>query len=84
MSAARRETQVTGLAMSGSAPLPYKRTSDTPNLGSQDSSDDIRGGMGLEGVLELEKFVRRGRHAGHRRIDSGRVFQVRDHARGQR
>jgi hypothetical protein len=54
------QTQVNGLAISGSAPLPYKRTAETPNLGGLDSSDDIRGGMGLEGLLELAKFVRQG------------------------
>jgi len=54
------QTQVAGLPGSGSAPLPYKRTADTPNLGRQDSSDDIRGGMSRDGVLELEKFVRQG------------------------
>ena len=54
------QTQVTGIPTTGTAPLPYKRTADTPNLGSLDSSDDIRGGMGVEGVLELEKFVRLG------------------------
>ena len=54
------QTQVTGVPMTGSAPLPYKRTAETPNLSRLDSSDDIRGGMGVEGVLELEKFVREG------------------------
>jgi hypothetical protein len=54
------QTQIAGLALTGSAPLPYKRTPETPNLSSLDSSDDIRGGMGVEGVLELEKFVRQG------------------------
>ena len=53
-------SQVNGLAVSGSAPLPYKRTAQTPNLSSLDSSDDIRGGMGPEGLLELAKFVRQG------------------------
>jgi hypothetical protein len=32
----------------------------TPNLGALDSSDDIRGGMGFEGLLELSKFVQEG------------------------
>lgn len=52
--------QVTGMAMTGTAPLPYKKTEATPNLGAVDSSDDIRGGMGLEGLVELVKFVREG------------------------
>jgi hypothetical protein len=52
--------QVNGMARSGSAPLPYKKTSQTPNLGALDSSDDIRGGMGIEGLAELLKFVQEG------------------------
>jgi hypothetical protein len=52
--------QVNGMAVTGAAPLPYKKTSATPNLGALDSSDDIRGGMGIEGLAELSKFVREG------------------------
>jgi hypothetical protein len=48
------------MAMTGKTPLPYKKTDATPNLGFVDSSDDIRGGMGLEGLVELAKFVREG------------------------
>ena len=44
----------------GNAPLPYKKTDETPNLGVVDQSDDIRGGMGLEGLIELAKFVQEG------------------------
>jgi hypothetical protein len=54
------ETRLNGLPISGGAPLPYKRSAGTPNLGVLDSSDDIRGGMGLDGLGELEKFVRQG------------------------
>jgi len=53
-------SQVNGLAKTGSAPLPYKKTDATPNLGVLDSSDDIRGGMGIEGLAELVKFVQQG------------------------
>jgi len=53
-------SQVNGLPMSGSAPLPYRRTAETPNLSNLDSSDDIRGGMGPEGLQELAQFVRQG------------------------
>jgi hypothetical protein len=53
-------TQVNGMAMTGKTPLPYKKTETTPNLGAVDSSEDIRGGMGLEGLIELAKFVREG------------------------
>jgi len=52
------QSQVNGL--SGSEPVPYKKSELTPNLGAQDSADDIRGGMGMEGLLELAKFVREG------------------------
>ena len=38
----------------------YKKSELTPNLGAQDATDDIRGGMGMEGLLELVKFVREG------------------------
>jgi hypothetical protein len=44
----------------GAQPIPYKKTDLTPNLGVQDSSDDIRGGMGLEGLAALTKFVEQG------------------------
>ncbi len=52
--------QVNGMAMTGSAPLPYRKTDTTPNLGFVDQSDDIRGGMGIEGLANLVKFVRDG------------------------
>jgi hypothetical protein len=53
------QSHVTGLPMTGK-PLPYKKTAETPNLGAQDESDDIRGGMGLEGLTNLVKFVQEG------------------------
>jgi hypothetical protein len=40
--------------------VPYKKSDLTPNLGVLDSSDDIRGGMGMEGLAELTKFVNEG------------------------
>jgi hypothetical protein len=54
------ESHVAGIPKTGGAPLPYKKTPETPNLGAQDEADDIRGGMGLEGLMELYKFVREG------------------------
>jgi hypothetical protein len=51
---------INGVAMSGNTPLPYKKTDKTPNLGAQDSDDDIRGGMGIEGLMNLYKFVQAG------------------------
>jgi hypothetical protein len=54
------QSQVNGMPKTGSTPLPYKKTDKTPNLGFVDESDDIRGGMELEGLLELAKFVQEG------------------------
>ena len=52
-------SQVNGIPMTGE-PVPYKKTDITPNLGAEDSSDDIRGGMGIEGLTNLVKFVEEG------------------------
>jgi len=54
------QSQVNGIPKTGTAPLPYRKTEATPNLGAQDQADDIRGGMGWEGLNELVKFVREG------------------------
>jgi hypothetical protein len=54
------QSQVAGIPKTGTLPLPYKKTADTPNLGGVDEGDDIRGGMGWEGLMELVKFVREG------------------------
>src|SRR5476651_277222 len=48
------------MAVTGNSPLPYRKTAEFPNLAFVDSSDDIRGGMGLQGLLELAKFVQDG------------------------
>jgi len=53
-------SQVNGIPKTGDTPLPYEKTDATPNLGVQDQSDDIRGGMGIEGLSELMKFVEAG------------------------
>jgi hypothetical protein len=53
-------SQVAGIPKTGDTPLPYKKTAETPNLGALDQADDIRGGMGLEGLMELVKFVQEG------------------------
>jgi hypothetical protein len=51
---------VNGIPMRGD-PIPWKGSELTPNMGlSPDQSDDIRGGMGLPGVANLQKFVRDG------------------------
>ena len=52
--------QVNGIAKTSSLPLPYRKSEATPNLGALDQSDDIRGGMGLDGLAELARFVEQG------------------------
>jgi hypothetical protein len=52
------ESQVNGVQ--GAEPIPYKKSELTPNLGVQDHADDIRGGMGFEGLINLMKFVQDG------------------------
>jgi hypothetical protein len=52
------ESQVNGVQ--GAEPIPYRKSDLTPNLGVQDSADDIRGGMGFEGLINLMKFVQEG------------------------
>ncbi len=52
--------QVNGIPKTGALALPYKKTDATPNLGAIDQADDIRGGMGIEGLTELAKFVQAG------------------------
>ena len=54
------QSMVNGMAHTGKEPLPYKKSAATPNLGTPDESDDIRGGMGLEGLMNLYKFVQDG------------------------
>jgi hypothetical protein len=49
---------VSGIA--GDKPLPWKKTEITPNIGVVDSTDDMRGGLELDGVLHLRDFVRDG------------------------
>jgi len=52
--------QVVGVAMNGDVPIPYKKSALTPNLGALDSADDIRGGLGIDGLAALEAFVKAG------------------------
>lgn len=44
----------------GERPIPWMETPLTPNLGAQASTPDMRGGLGLTGVLNLDRFVREG------------------------
>src|SRR6185295_13772901 len=54
------QSMVNGTPKNSGAPLPYKKTAEFPSLGYMDQSDDIRGGMGVEGLYELYKFVQQG------------------------
>jgi hypothetical protein len=52
---------INGLPTAWGNPLPWKNTPETPNLvGKTDSSDDIRPGLGWEGVARLQAFVQKG------------------------
>jgi Zinc carboxypeptidase len=43
------------------APIPWKSSDLTPNMGlSPDQTDDIRGGMGIQGIANLNKFIEGG------------------------
>jgi hypothetical protein len=44
-------------------PIPYRNSTDTPNVGTWAQTDDTRAGMGLEGLMHLRAF-----------IDAGGVF----------
>jgi hypothetical protein len=54
------QTMVNGVPMTGTKPVPYKKSAETPNFGGVDETDDIRGGMGMAGLQELGKFVQEG------------------------
>jgi hypothetical protein len=41
-------------------PIAYKKSDQFKNLGMYGESDDITGGMGVEGVAELDKFAKAG------------------------
>jgi hypothetical protein len=46
--------------LSGDKPLPWKKTELTPNIGVEDSTEDMRGGLELDGILHLRDFVKDG------------------------
>jgi hypothetical protein len=41
-------------------PLPWKKTALTPNLGGIDETDDMRPGLGMTGVANVQRFVEDG------------------------
>jgi len=52
---------VNGLPTGWGNPLPWKNTPETPNLvGKNDSTDDVRPGLGWNGVAHLQAFVEKG------------------------
>ena len=52
---------ITGLPSAWGNPLPWKNTPETPNLvGKNDSTDDMRPGLGWDGVEHLQSFVQKG------------------------
>jgi len=67
-------------------PVPFQDSALTPNLaGAPDTTDDMRGGMGIEGMAHIAKFLDDGRafHHHHRqRVDSDRLRfdRRRDHS----
>lgn len=46
--------------LTGDKPVPWKKSDLTPNIGRQTSTDDMRGGMDLDGVLHLRDFIKDG------------------------
>jgi hypothetical protein len=50
---------VNGLPMNG-PPIPWRRSATTPNLGGQDSTYDVRPGIGLEGMTALNQWLAAG------------------------
>jgi hypothetical protein len=48
---------VNGTATTGE-PVPFQKSDITPNLGdAPDTTDDMRGGMGLQGIYNIGKFI---------------------------
>jgi hypothetical protein len=40
--------------------IPYRHSSETPNIGTWAQTDDTRIGMGLEGLMHLREFIKEG------------------------
>jgi hypothetical protein len=52
---------INGIPMAWGNPLPWKNTPETPNLvGKNDSTDDMRPGLGWDGLAKLQDFVQKG------------------------
>ncbi len=48
-------------------PMPWKNTPETPNLGTWAQTDDMRPGLGWDGLVHLQSFVSNGGRADHGR-----------------
>jgi hypothetical protein len=48
--------QIVGLPKAW-GPMPFKKTPQTPSFGTPAESDDITGGIGYEGLAQIERFV---------------------------
>lgn len=55
----RSQSIVAGMPMWRN-PMPWKNTDETPNIGVIDETDDIRPGLGFNGLQHLQRFVSRG------------------------
>ena len=51
--------QIEGLPKAWS-PMPFKRTQQTPSFGTPAESDDITGGIGYEGLAQIQHFIEDG------------------------
>jgi hypothetical protein len=51
--------QIQGIPKSW-GPMPFKKTPTTPSHGTPASSDDITGGIGWEGLANIQKFIEQG------------------------
>jgi hypothetical protein len=52
---------INGMPTAWGNPLPWKNTPETPNVvGENDSTDDMRPGLGWDGLAKLQEFVRQG------------------------
>ena len=48
--------QIEGLPKTWS-PMPFKKTAQTPSFGTPAESDDITGGIGYEGLAQIQRFI---------------------------
>ncbi len=48
--------QIEGLPETWS-PMPFKKTAQTPSFGAPAESDDITGGIGYEGLAQIQRFI---------------------------